>query len=496
MSYILPTIRRVAVIGAGPGGLAAAKQLQEEGVFDKISVFDRNDQIGGTWIYSSEQNTNPPIPSVNALQVDPPLSLQHSKNDDNSIPAFSNLRSAIYDGLRTNLPTSVMCYRDFDFGSDVPFFPSHANVLTYLQQFTQHFNLEPLIHLGTKVVNAEYSDDDSNGITNKEWTLTLQTKDKVYKETFDAVVVANGHYSIPYIPALDGIEALQNNNVDWIHSREYRIPGGYKDQTVIVIGSGSSGLDIVREVSKVAKKVYHCVRSDNKQSRQAHALDASNVERVGVVNRILADGAFECGGGAGGDEQSTATITLVDVDRVIFATGYLYSFPFFPFEQDNLIAHGGQSVNSLHEFLFYVKNPTLAFIGLPIRIVPLPLSQSQATVIARLWNPHRSAVTLPSQASMESTLEKKRQAQQQNTSSSSSSSSTTHQSFVLNVETECAYVDRLSAWAEGYREGNATPAQLDAWRNTSTDPLTCPLSEKWKQERTDALLLRKEYLGY
>ncbi|CAO3582273.1 unnamed protein product [Absidia cylindrospora] len=482
MSYILPTIRRVAVIGAGPGGLAAAKQLQEEGVFDKISVFERNDQIGGTWIYSSEQNTNPPIPSVNALQVDPPLSLQHSQSD-NSIPAFNKLRSAIYDGLRTNLPTSVMCYRDFDFASNVPFFPSHANVLAYLQQFTQHFDLDPLIHLGTKVVNAEYS----NG-TNKEWTLTLQTKDKVYKETFDAVVVANGHYSVPYIPALDGIEALQNNDVDWIHSREYRVPGGYKDQTVIVIGSGSSGLDIVREVSKVAKKVYHCVRSDNKQSRQAHALDASNVERVGVVNRILEDGTFVCGGGAGGDEQSTATITLGDVDRVIFATGYLYSFPFFPFEQDNLIVDG-QSVNSLHEFLFYIKNPTLAFIGLPIRIVPLPLSQSQATVIARIWNPHRAAVTLPSQASMEATLEKKRQQPDKG-------SSTSHQSFVLNVETECAYVDRLSAWSEGYREGDSTPSQLDAWRTTSTDLLTRPLSEKWKQERADALLLRKEYLGY
>jgi cation diffusion facilitator CzcD-associated flavoprotein CzcO len=49
MSYILPTIRRVAVIGAGPGGLVAAKQLKEEGAFDKITVFERNDQIGGTW---------------------------------------------------------------------------------------------------------------------------------------------------------------------------------------------------------------------------------------------------------------------------------------------------------------------------------------------------------------------------------------------------------------------------------------------------------------
>lgn len=45
----LPRISRVAVIGAGPGGLVAARALQEEGAFDVVTVFERQDRVGGTW---------------------------------------------------------------------------------------------------------------------------------------------------------------------------------------------------------------------------------------------------------------------------------------------------------------------------------------------------------------------------------------------------------------------------------------------------------------
>lgn len=45
----LARIARVAVIGAGPGGLAVARALRNEGSFEKITVFERNAAVGGTW---------------------------------------------------------------------------------------------------------------------------------------------------------------------------------------------------------------------------------------------------------------------------------------------------------------------------------------------------------------------------------------------------------------------------------------------------------------
>lgn len=45
----LPRISRVAIIGAGPGGLVAARALQQEGAFDVVTVFERQSKVGGTW---------------------------------------------------------------------------------------------------------------------------------------------------------------------------------------------------------------------------------------------------------------------------------------------------------------------------------------------------------------------------------------------------------------------------------------------------------------
>lgn len=44
-----PRYRRVAVIGAGPSGVAAVRALAAEKVFDTIRVFDRRDEVGGLW---------------------------------------------------------------------------------------------------------------------------------------------------------------------------------------------------------------------------------------------------------------------------------------------------------------------------------------------------------------------------------------------------------------------------------------------------------------
>lgn len=49
VSQDIPVIRRVAVIGAGPSGLAAVKALHENGTFEKIVVFERNAHVGGVW---------------------------------------------------------------------------------------------------------------------------------------------------------------------------------------------------------------------------------------------------------------------------------------------------------------------------------------------------------------------------------------------------------------------------------------------------------------
>lgn len=45
----MPTIRSVAVIGAGPSGAAAAEALRRSNAFDVIRVFERRAEVGGAW---------------------------------------------------------------------------------------------------------------------------------------------------------------------------------------------------------------------------------------------------------------------------------------------------------------------------------------------------------------------------------------------------------------------------------------------------------------
>ncbi|ORX62821.1 FAD/NAD(P)-binding domain-containing protein [Hesseltinella vesiculosa] len=455
-TFPLPTIQRIAVIGAGPAGLVAAKQLLQEQAFESVTIFERNSAVGGTWIYSPKSNAPPPLPSDNAIKVDPPFQA------DRPPPPFERLHSAMHSSLHTNLPKNVMQYRDFDFEANTPVFPSHTHVLAYLQRFAQTFDLAQHIRLDTHVVGASYQA--------RQWTLTLRTADNaLYTETFDALVVATGHYSIPYIPSFPNLQALGRHGVTWSHSREYRQPEAFKDKTVLVVGSGSSGLDIVREGSRVAKRVFHCVRSDNRQSVQEHAQDRGNVQRVGLVDRILDNGHIQFVDGQ-----------AVQVDHVVFATGFLFSYPFLGKDEPGLVHHG-ESVRDLYQFLFHRHNPTLAFMAVPIRIVPLPLSQVQATVIARVWNPQQTHVHLPDWATMTRWYEQH--------------PTDTHASLVFDTDVEFNYVDRLACWAAGYDFDDAP--QQHAWRQLArTDPLTWPLSDNWKENRRNALALRKQHLGY
>jgi cation diffusion facilitator CzcD-associated flavoprotein CzcO len=69
--------------------------------------------------------------------------------------------------------------------------------------------------------------------TEDTWKVTV--RDLVTKNTstqhFDAVVVANGHYSDPYVPDIPGIEQWNKAYPGAItHSKFYRRPGEYRDK--------------------------------------------------------------------------------------------------------------------------------------------------------------------------------------------------------------------------------------------------------------------------
>ncbi|KAI7847992.1 flavin-binding monooxygenase-like-domain-containing protein [Circinella umbellata] len=398
-------------------------------------------------LYSEKTNPPPIIPSVNALTVDPP---------NQPAPSHPPV-SAIYDNLHTNLPKNVMAFRDIPFPDDYPLFPNRKQVTAYIQTIAEQCDLLPMIRFNTTVVRAEPCSNNKWELNVTEWRDDKETS---YKEIYDAVIVASGHYYIPYVPEFEGLKDFTKVS-DVIHSRDYRKPQDFTNKTILVVGNGSSSSDLVREISTHAVKVYHCVRGEETSfSRTLAENMPKNTERVVGLSKFDASkGVIECQDGK----------QIQNVDTIIFATGYLYSFPFLPFEEDRLIVDG-QKVLGLYDYMFYIDNPTLSFVGLPIRVVPMPLMQLQSTLIARCYS---GKIQLPSQEVMEESI---------------ANETNDRKELVMNVTKELAYVDRMGAIAEGYH------GDIEDWK--STDIITGRLSEEWREDRVKSLELRRKHLGY
>lgn len=182
--------KNVCVIGAGPSGLVAARELRKEG--HTVVVLEQNHDVGGQWLYQ---------PNV---EIEEPL----GRNK------FLNVHSSIYNSLRLVSPREIMGYTDFPFlmkkGRDMRRFPGHKELWLYLKDFCEWFGLKELIRFNTRVEYVGMLDYGEFGNKDLKWVVKSKEKsaEKIVEEVFDAVVVATGHYSKPKLPSINGIFLL------------------------------------------------------------------------------------------------------------------------------------------------------------------------------------------------------------------------------------------------------------------------------------------------
>ncbi|HET8706509.1 MAG TPA: NAD(P)-binding domain-containing protein [Pseudomonadales bacterium] len=205
---------RVCIIGAGSSGITACKEFAQKNIpFDCIEA---SDGVGGMWRFG-----NP----------------------------FS---SAAYRSLHINTSKKALEYYDFPMPEGTPDFPHHTHLAQYFDDYVDHFNVRKNIIFNTMVERATRRDD---GV----WEVTLSNGEV---REYDALVVANGHHWNPKWPeprypgVFSGIE---------MHSHEYvdiNNPVSFIGKTVLVVGMGSSAMDIACELGNpgVAKKVFLSAR--------------------------------------------------------------------------------------------------------------------------------------------------------------------------------------------------------------------------------------------
>jgi cation diffusion facilitator CzcD-associated flavoprotein CzcO len=201
------------IVGAGPGGLAATRAFLAQGL--DVDCFERHDDVGGIW---DQENPGSPM----------------------------------YDSAHFISSRSMSGFHGYPMPDDLPDYPSHGQVLSYLRAFARDHDLYRAIELGTGVEHAALEDGG--------WTVTLSTGET---RRYRTLVCANGTTWHPNMPELPGAETFTG---ELLHSHDYRSSALFTGRRVLVIGAGNSGVDIACDAATAAgtaaisvRRGYHIV---------------------------------------------------------------------------------------------------------------------------------------------------------------------------------------------------------------------------------------------
>ncbi|KAJ4344030.1 monooxygenase [Ascochyta clinopodiicola] len=378
--------KSIAVIGAGPSGLAAAKcvlwYLRAEKAFSNIVLFEQRTRGGGIWNYTSEERDEDlfTVPQTNPSgKNQEPIwkhalangSTDHESNHVKGVSKDPVFVSPMYERLETNIPRGLMGFKNLDWPQDSQLFPKHQTVLKYIEDYGR--DIQDTVRYSTQITDVTPICDDptsSWSVTSRNLRTSVTTT-----ETYDAVIVANGHFITPYIPEISKIADWNKAHPGLIsHSKYYRRPEEFARKRVIVVGNSASGADISNQIadhctlpllwSSKSTNLFVSATPTDPRRRELPPIKSFHPSTRGVE---FEDGTAE-----------------TDIDAIVFATGYFYSLPFLDAVKPQLITDGSH-VNHTYKHLFYAPKPTLSFLALPQRVIPFPVAEAQASVLARVY---------------------------------------------------------------------------------------------------------------
>ncbi|NXX06947.1 FMO5 monooxygenase, partial [Larus smithsonianus] len=341
-------------------------------------------------------------------------------------------RASIYRSVIINTSKEMMCFSDFPIPDHFPNYMHNSKIMEYFRMYAQRFDLLRHIRFRTSVCHvAKCPDFAATG----QWEVVTESEGKQEAAVFDAVLVCTGHHTEAHLP-LSTFPGLEKFEGWYLHSRDYKSPQSFLGKRVVVVGTGNSGIDIAVELSHAAKQVFlstkrgtwvmhrvadggypfdftyinrflqlfrsllpHNVSSffmERKlNARFDHALyglqpqhrifDQHPTINDDLPNRIISGTVLVKPNIQEFTETSAVFVdgTKEDIDAVVFATGYSFSFPFL----EGCVQVVENQI-PLYKFMFPpdLEKPTLAFIGLiqPLGAI-MPVSELQCRWATRVF---------------------------------------------------------------------------------------------------------------
>ena len=199
---------RIAIIGAGPGGLCMAVRLAQEGIDDFV-LLEQGHGVGGTWYHNR------------------------------------------YPGCACDIPSHLYSV-SFEIKRDWsrPYAPQ-PEILAYMEHVARKYEVLPHCRFGSTVRKASWSED------NASWSLALASGDTVEA---DVVVSAIGMFNELVSPDIEGLDSFAGTR---FHSGRWRWDHDLTGRRVAVIGSAASAVQFVPEIVVQAAQVHLFQRTAN-----------------------------------------------------------------------------------------------------------------------------------------------------------------------------------------------------------------------------------------
>ena len=207
--------QRIAIVGAGPAGLVAARWAIHYNL--QPTLYDSAPTVGGVWRLES-------------------------RGSNGETPSFR------WPSNRTKLSRYCVKFHGLPHTVQTEIFPTREQMGTYLERYAAHFGILPFTRLKHRVISAEPIDED---IKFTRWQISfINESNEKLCEQFDRLIIATGDCAKKFIPKAFQ-ELLTDKNCSF-EGQVYHTPidapnelSAYSGKNVVIVGNSFSALELL-----------------------------------------------------------------------------------------------------------------------------------------------------------------------------------------------------------------------------------------------------------
>ena len=313
-------IKRVAIIGAGPSGMAQLRAFQSAkdkgSEIPEVVCFEKQSDWGGLWNYTWRTG----------------------------VDEYGNqCHGSMYRYLWSNGPKEGLEFADYTFeehfGKPIASYPPRAVLFDYMKGRVEKAGVRNMIRFSTIVRDVRAVKDGGFEVTSRN-----EITDTDESEFFDKVIIATGHFSVPNVPEYPGFDQF---NGRLMHAHDFRDAREFADKDLLILGTSYSAEDIGSQCWKYGAK---SITVAHRTAPMGYDWPG-NWKEVPKLDRV---------------EGRTANFidgTSKNVDAIILCTGYKHHFPFL--SDDLRLKTANRLVAAdLYKGVVWNKNPSLFYLGM------------------------------------------------------------------------------------------------------------------------------------